>query len=98
MPIDVTVQHRDGQTVTATVWPSTEVAFEDHFEIVWSEAFQRDHVPQKYLYFVAFHAEQDNGKTNLSWEDWLRTVATVTIAGQPADPTLPVAPPGLSES
>lgn len=94
MPINVAVQHRDGQTVNATVWPSTEVEFEDHFEIVWSEAFQRDHVPQKYLYFVAYHAEKDAGKTGLDFTDWLRTVASVSIAGEPADPTLPVAPPG----
>jgi hypothetical protein len=94
MPIDVTVQHRDGQTVTATVWPSTEVEFEDHFEIVWSEAFARDHVPQKYLYFVAYHAEKDAGKTGLNFPEWLRTVASVAIAGEPADPSPPVAPPG----
>jgi hypothetical protein len=94
MPIAVTVQHRDGRTVTATVWPSTEVEFEDHFQIVWSEAFARDHIPQKYLYFVAYHAAKDAGAANGDFDEWLRTVAEVTLAGEPENPSLPVAPPG----
>ena len=94
MPIDVTVQHKDGQAVTATVWPSTEVEFEDHFGVVWSEAFGREHVPQKYLYFVAYHAQKDAGKTGHDFTEWLRTVAQVSIAGDTADPTDPEAPTG----
>lgn len=97
MAIEVTVQHRDGDQTNVTVWPVVEVLFEDEFGLPWSEAFsdKREHIPQKWLYFVAYQSVKDAGKTGLPFEDWLRTVATVTAKGEAApDPLDQAAPAG----
>jgi hypothetical protein len=94
MPIEIAVQHRDGGQTGLTVWPSTEVAFEDHFDVVWSEAFGQEHVPQKYLYFVAYHAAKDAGKAGDDFQEWLRTVAEVSIKADTAGPLDQARAPG----
>ncbi len=94
MPIRVTVQHRDGGHHETTVWPSTEVEFEDYFGVIWSEAFAKEHVPQKYLYFVAWHSLYEEKKTTAPFGEWIKTVGEVRVAGDQVPPTVPGAPPG----
>lgn len=97
MAIEVTVQHRDGDQTNVTVWPVVEVLFEEEFGLSWSEAFsdKREYIPQKWLYFVAYEAVKDAGKTGLEFQDWLRTVGSVTAKGteEPA-PLDPAVAPG----
>lgn len=98
MAIEVTVKHRDGTTTDAKVWASTEVAFESQFGKAWGEAFSEDHPKQTYLYFAAYHAIQEAGRTGLTFEDWIKTVDAITLAGVESAPLDQAPPPGSSES
>lgn len=91
MAIDITVQHRDGRIVKSTVWPATEVAFEDHFGLSWSEAWSSTNPPQKYLYFAAYHSHRDGDLTHLEFDEWLRTIAEVSLEPVAVDPSNPEA-------
>lgn len=100
MPISVTVKHRDGSTTNAEVWASTEVAFEEKFGVAWSEAFSMAYPRQTYIYFSAYHASVEAGKTALSFENWMKTVGTVELEGDEEDPkdSDQAQQPGSSES
>ena len=98
MAISVTVKHRDGSTTNAEVWASTEVAFEEKFGLSWSEAFSMDHPRQTFIYFSAYHAIQEAGKTGLSFDAWMKTINTVELeGGDEGNDSAPVAQPGSSE-
>ena len=79
MAIHLTVEHRDGGQTKTTVWPATEVAFEEHFQKAWSASWSEEPPREAYLYFAAWHSIHDDGKTALDFTAWLRTVAAVTI-------------------
>lgn len=79
MAIHLTVEHRDGGQTKTTVWPATEVAFEQHFQKPWAASWTEDPPRESYLYFSAWHSIYDEKRTALEFSDWLRTVATVTI-------------------
>lgn len=98
MPISVAVKHRDGSTTHVEVWASTEVAFENEFQIAWSEAFSRTYIHQKHLYFAAFHAAAEAGKTALPFAEWMKTVAQVELEGSEPDPLDPSGLAGSSET
>lgn len=98
MAINVTVKHRDGTRTDTTVWASTEVAFEAHFGKSWGEAFTETHPSQTYLYFAAWHSVQEAGKTGLTFEEWLKTIDAVELAGEANSPFDPAPPPGSSVS
>lgn len=97
MPISVTVKHRDESTTRVEVWASTEVAFEDEFQISWSEAFSKQYVHQKHLYFAAYHAAAEAGKTGLPFKEWMKTIAQVELEGSEPDPLDLSGPAGSSE-
>ena len=94
MTITVTVKHRDGSSVQATIWASTEVKFERHFQTSWSEAFTEEHPRQEYLYFAAFDALSEAGKTGLTFDEWLKTIGEVSVEALDSHPTDPEASPG----
>ena len=98
MSINVTIQHRDGTTTSATVWPSTEVALEDEFDVIWGEVFSRDHIPQKYLYFIAYHTVHEAGKTGLDFNEYLKTIGSVSVDGEIPKDSDPDHQDGSSES
>lgn len=100
MAISVIVKHRDGSTTNAEIWASTEVAFEEKFGIAWSEAFSLPHPRQTYIYFSAYHAALEAGKTGLPFDAWMKNVATVDLEGGDEDPksSAPAPQPGSSES
>jgi hypothetical protein len=99
MSINVTIQHRDGTQTLSTVWPSTEVALEDEFNVIWGEVFAQEFVPQKYLYFVAYTATHEAGKTPLDFKEWIKTIASVSVVdGDNPKDSDPEAPLGSSES
>lgn len=93
MNIRVTVQHRNGGTDTVTVWPATEVEFEDYFGTPWGEAFSRDHIAQKHLYFVAWHCMYEDGKTTAPFAQWIKTLGSVSIVTDENPPSGQEAPP-----
>lgn len=99
--INLTVRHRDGGTTKTTVWAATEVAFEQRFApLSWGEAWREEIPHETYLYFMAWHSIHDDDRTALTFEAWLRTVATVEVdieetrTGNEAPPTDPGAVPG----
>lgn len=94
MPISITVKHRDGGEVKTEIWPSTEIAFERHFRMPWIKAFSNSEPFQEYIYFAAHHAAHEAGKTGLEFEDWMKTVATIDLEADPANPSDTEAPPG----
>jgi hypothetical protein len=99
MSINVTIQHRDGTQTLSTVWPSTEVALEDEFGVIWGEVFAAEFVPQKYLYFVAYTATHEAGKTPLDFKEWIKTIASVAVVdGDSPKDSDPAALLGSSES
>lgn len=99
MSINVTIQHRDGTQTLSTVWPSTEVALEDEFNVIWGEVFAQEFVPQKYLYFVAYTATHEAGKTPLDFKEWIKTIASVAVVdGDDPKDSDREAPLGSSES
>ena len=99
MSINVTIQHRDGTQTLSTVWPSTEVALEDEFGVIWGEVFAAEFVPQKYLYFVAYTATHEAGKTPLDFKEWIKTIVSVAVVdGDSPKDSDPEAPLGSSES
>lgn len=79
MAIHLTVEHRDGGQTKTTVWPATEVAFEQHFQKPWSACWSEDPPRESYLYFAAWHSIHDDGKTGLDFSAWMRTIATVIV-------------------
>lgn len=98
MAINVTVKHRDGTRTDTTVWASTEVAFEAHFGKSWGQAFTEEHPSQTYLYFAAWHSVQEAGKTGHTFEEWLKTIDAVELAGEETDPFPQALPHGSSVS
>lgn len=92
--IRITVQHRDGTETKAEVWSSTEVAFERKFGIAWAEGFAKEYPFQEYIYFTAYHAIHEAGKTGLPFDEWLKTIGDVTLEADDANPTEPAAQPG----
>lgn len=95
--IRVSVKHRDGTETKGEVWSSTEVAFERKFGLAWAEGFAKEYPFQEYVYFTAYHAIHEAGKTGLSFDDWLKTVGTVDIEADDPNPSDPAASPGSSE-
>lgn len=98
MAIDVTVKHRDGTKTETRVWASTEVAFETRFDKAWGEAFMENYPRQAYLYFVAWHSIHEAGKTGHTFDEWIKSVDTVELAGVETSPKDQALPPGSSES
>lgn len=94
MPLSIIVKHRDGSGQTGKIWPSTEIAFERHFRMSWLEAFSKDSPFQEYIYFAAHHAIHEDGKTALDFEDWMKTVESIELEADPANPTDPGPRPG----
>lgn len=79
MALKLTVKHRDGSESRTTIYPATEVAFEEHFGKSWTEAFSEAHPFQGYLHFCAWHSLHDDGKTGLDFKAWLKTLATLEV-------------------
>lgn len=92
--ITITVAHRDGTETKAEVWASTEVAFERKFGIAWAEAFAKEYPFQEYIYFTAYHAIHEAGKTGLIFDEWVKTIGEVKLEAEDENPTVPAAPPG----
>jgi hypothetical protein len=96
MSLSITVKHKDGAEVRTRITAATEVAFEAHFSKSWSEAFTEEHPRNTYIYFVTWHSIHDDGRTPLTFEQWLRTLESYEVEAEPLDPSPPVAPPGSS--
>jgi hypothetical protein len=94
MPLSIIVTHRDGSSQTGKIWPSTEIAFERHYKMSWIEAFSKDSPFQEYIYFAAHHALHEDGHTDLEFDAWTRTIASIELEADPANPTDPARPPG----
>lgn len=94
--IRVIVKHRDGTETKGEVWASTEVAFERKFGLAWAEGFAKEHPYQEYVYFTAFHAIQEAGRTGLSFDDWLKTISNVDIEADDPNPPSQAPQPGSS--
>lgn len=92
--IRVLVKHRDGTETKGEVWASTEVAFERKFGIAWAEGFAKEHPFQEYIYFTAYHAIHEAGRTGLTFDDWMKTVAIVDIEADDPNPSGQVGQPG----
>lgn len=92
--IRITVAHRDGTESKAEVWASTEVAFERKFGIAWMEGFSKEYPFQEYIYFAAYHAIHEAGRTGLTFEEWVKTVAEVKLEAEDENPPKPAPQPG----
>lgn len=94
MPISITVKHRDGGEAKTQIWPSTEIAFERHFQKPWISAFSTGEPFQEYIYFAAHHAAKEAGKTGLDFDAWIATVAEINLEADTPNPSDPAAQPG----
>lgn len=79
MALSITVKHKDGSESRTTIYPATEVAFEEHFGKAWTEAFSEQYPFQGYLHYCAWHSLYDDGKTALEFKPWLKTMASLEV-------------------
>lgn len=96
MALNLTVKHKDGAEIKTKISAATEVAFEEHFGKSWTEAFTEEHPRNTYLYFAAWHSIHDEGKTELLFDKWIRTLESFEVDAVPPNPTAPVVPLGSS--
>ena len=83
------VKHKDGTETKAQIWASTEVAFERKFQIPWSEAFSKPFPYQEYMYYAAYHAIVEEGRTGLDFDAWMKTVHSVGVEADEENPSNP---------
>jgi hypothetical protein len=79
----------DGRTVTVTVPPAVQVAFERHYKVGIPSLENGLHL--EHLYWLAFETLRKRGDATSDFDVWLDSVASLTAEEGDTDPTVPAA-------
>lgn len=78
LDISVTIKRKDGTTETFPVYADTQIAFERWAKTSISAAFDPATKPKmESLYYLAWLAEKNSGAVVKTFDEWIKTIASV---------------------
>ena len=89
LDLQLGIIYADGRTVTVTVPPAVQVAFERHFRVGIPTLENGLHL--EHLYWLAWETLRKRGDAKSDFDVWLDTVASLTTEDGATDPSQPAA-------
>lgn len=81
------IAYNDGRTVTVTIPPAVQVAFERHYKV--GIPSMADGLHLEHLYWLAWETLRKRGDAPGDFDVWLDGVASLTSEDAETDPTTP---------
>ena len=77
--LTVSVTVVDQPPIQIPVKPRTVLAFERHFGVGWTKAFNDDNSKMEYVYWLAWEAMRSDGNVVKPFDAWIETVEEVKL-------------------